>query len=63
MAAPTPAQRIEQVIRTYIKACNDADAEAIAACFCREAIHYFPWSPKCGDLAFDAAGFAGQRRR
>ena len=46
MTATRPAQRIEQVIRTYIQACNDADAEAIAACFCREAVHYSPWSPK-----------------
>jgi methyltransferase len=42
MAQPTPAQRMEQVIRTYIQACNEADAEAIAACFCPEAVHYFP---------------------
>jgi hypothetical protein len=44
-ATPT-AQRIEQVIRKYIQACNDADAPAIAACFCSEAVHYFPWPPK-----------------
>jgi methyltransferase len=42
MAQPTPAQRMEQVIRAYIQACNDADAEAIAACFCPDAVHYFP---------------------
>jgi len=46
MVQPTPAQRMEQVIRRYIHACNEADAEAIAACFCPEAVHYFPWSPK-----------------
>ena len=40
MAQPTPAQRMEQVIRTFIQACNDADAEAIAACFCPEAVQY-----------------------
>jgi hypothetical protein len=33
---------MEHVIRTYIQACNDADAEAIAASFCPEAVHYFP---------------------
>ena len=47
MAQPTPAQRMEQVIRTFIQACNDADAEAIAACFCPEAVQYAPilkWS-------------------
>ena len=37
MAQPTPAQRMEQVIRTFIQACNDADAATIAACFCPEA--------------------------
>jgi hypothetical protein len=40
MAQPTPAQHLEHVIRTYIHACNDADAAAIAACFCPEAVHY-----------------------
>jgi methyltransferase len=35
-----------QVIRTYIQACNDADAEAIVACFCPEAVHYFSSMPK-----------------
>jgi ketosteroid isomerase-like protein len=42
MAQPTPAQHMEQVIRTYFQACNEADAAAIAACFCPEAIHYLP---------------------
>src|SRR2546426_8906963 len=42
MAQPTPAQRMEHVIRTYIQACNDADAAASAVCFCPEAIHYLP---------------------
>jgi ketosteroid isomerase-like protein len=42
MAQPTPAQRLEHVIRTYIQACNDADANAIAACFGPEAVHYSP---------------------
>ena len=35
------AQRMEQVIRKYIQGCNDADAEAISACFCPDAVHYF----------------------
>ena len=42
MVEPTRAQSMEQVIRAYIQACNDADARAIAACFCPEAVHYFP---------------------
>jgi methyltransferase len=42
MTQSTPAQRMEQVIRRYIQACSDADANAIAACFVPEAVHYFP---------------------
>lgn len=45
MAKHPLAEQMEQVIRTYIRACNDADAGAIAACFCPDAVHYFP----CGD--------------
>jgi len=37
---------MEHVIRTYIQACNDADANAIAACFGPEAVHYSPSGPK-----------------
>jgi methyltransferase len=40
MAQPTPAQRMEQVIRMFIQACNDADAETIAASFYPEAVQY-----------------------
>jgi methyltransferase len=35
------AQRMERVIRKYIQGCNDADAEAISACFCPDGVHYF----------------------
>ena len=42
MVQPTVAQRMEQVVRTYIQGCNDADAKMIAACFLPEAVHYFP---------------------
>ena len=42
MAEPTPAQRMEHVVRTYFQACNDADAAAIATCFRPEAVHYYP---------------------
>ena len=41
--APLPiAKRMEQVIRTYIEACNNADATAISACFRSDAVHYGP---------------------
>jgi methyltransferase len=43
---PTTAQRIELVIRAYVKALNDAHAGGIAACFCQDAVHYFPAAPK-----------------
>jgi hypothetical protein len=36
------AQQLEQVVRTYIQACNDADGDAVAACFSSDAVHYMP---------------------
>jgi hypothetical protein len=58
MAQPTPRQRIERVIRTYIQACNNADAEAITACFCSEAVHYSPYIPKWSGAATIGSNFA-----
>jgi methyltransferase len=58
MVQPTTARRIEQVIRKYIEACNDADAQAIAACFCSEAVHYSPWTPKWSGAATIGNNFA-----
>jgi TPR repeat protein len=46
MSEPTVATRIEQAIRNYIQACNDGDSTSIAACFCSNAVHYFPGAPK-----------------
>jgi SnoaL-like domain len=40
------AQRIEHVIRAYVRALNDAYADGIAACFSQDAVHYFPAAPK-----------------
>jgi SnoaL-like domain len=51
MAEPTSAQRIEHIINTYIQACNDADAKAIAACFCPDAVHYGPGFSKWSGAA------------
>jgi len=42
MAQRKVAERMEQVVRTYIQGCNDADAKVIAACFRPEAVHFFP---------------------
>jgi methyltransferase len=62
MAEPAPAQRIEQIIRTYIQACNDADAEAIAACFLPDAVHYGPGMPKWSGAAMIGSNFAKRVR-
>ena len=40
MSQATRAARMEQAIRAYIHACNEADATAIAACFAPDAVHY-----------------------
>ena len=42
MSESNVATRIEQAIRDYIQACNDGDAERVAACFVSDAVHYFP---------------------
>jgi len=50
--APLPiAKRMEQVIRTYIEACNNADATAISACFRSDAVHYGPGIPRWSGAA------------
>jgi methyltransferase len=46
MSESTVAAGIEQAVKAYIRACNDGDAESIAACFCSDAVHYFPTAPK-----------------
>ena len=58
MTQPTPTQRMEQVIRTYIHACNDGDAKAIAGCFCPDAVQYGPAIPKWSGAATIGANFA-----
>ena len=55
---PSTAQRIEHVIRAYVKALNSADADEIAACFCQGADHYFPAQPKRTGAAALGAHFA-----
>jgi methyltransferase len=62
MTPSTPAQRLEQVIRTYIQACNDGDEKAIAACFVAEAVHYFPSLPKWVGAATIGSNFARRVR-
>jgi methyltransferase len=36
------AKRLEQAIHRYIAACNTGDAQAVAAFFTADAVHYFP---------------------
>ncbi len=57
MMSPNTA-RMEQVIRAYVQACNDADADAIAACFTDDAVFYFPWRARWAGAAVIGANFA-----
>jgi SnoaL-like protein len=58
MPQSNPAYRIEQVVRGYIQACNEADRGAIAACFMVNAIHYRPGLPKWSGAGAIAGYFA-----
>jgi len=58
MALPKAAQRMEQVVRAYTQACNDADVDGIAACFSADAEFYFPWRPKWTGAKSIGANFA-----
>lgn len=42
MSSVLTHERMEQTIRTYFDACNEADAAKIQACFVDEGVHYFP---------------------
>jgi hypothetical protein len=58
MTQVSVAARMEQAIRTYIEACNAADADGIARCFDPDAEHYFPTAPKWSGSELIAANFA-----
>jgi ketosteroid isomerase-like protein len=60
---PTSAQCMEHVIRTYVKALNDADCDAVAACFCADAVHYFPAHPRISGAVALGSYFAASVRR
>jgi SnoaL-like domain len=62
MSEPIVATRIEQAVKAYIQACNDGDAETIAACFCSEAVHYFPTGPKWSGASTIGANFSKRLR-
>jgi methyltransferase len=46
MAQHSIADKMGQVVRAYFKACYVPDAKDVAACFCPDAVHYFPGRPK-----------------
>jgi hypothetical protein len=41
MAEHPLSEQMGQVVRNYFRACKDADAKRMAACFCTDAVHYF----------------------
>ena len=53
------AQGMEETIRAYFDACNSGDADAVAAFFTPEAVHYFP--PGMYEGPFVGAGTIGRR--
>lgn len=56
--ASQAAQRMEQVVRRYIHACNRADAMAISEAFVVDAVHYFPDVGKWSGCQTIGNGFA-----
>jgi hypothetical protein len=58
MSESNVATRIEQAITRYIQACNDGDAEKIAACFGSDAVHYFPTIAKWSGSSTIGANFS-----
>ena len=62
MNDPATARRMEQRIKTYVKALNNADDDGIAACFCADAVHYFANIPKISGAATLATHFADSVR-
>ena len=58
MSESNLAARIEQAIRDYIQACNDDDAEKVAACFVSDAVHYFPTVAKWSGASTIGANFS-----
>jgi hypothetical protein len=58
MSESNVATRIEQAIRDYIQACNDGDAEKVAACFVSDAVHYFPTVAKWSGASTIGANFS-----
>ena len=62
MSESTVAAGIEQAVTAYIRACNDGDAETIAACFCSDAVHYFPTGAKWSGAPTIGANFSKRVR-
>ena len=62
MVASTIAARMDSAIRGYIQACNDGDAQKIAAYLHQDATHYYPHLLKSVGASAIAAGFAKRVR-
>ncbi len=58
MTESTVAAGIERAIRNYIQACNDGDADGVAACFNSDAVHYFPTVAKWSGASTVGANFS-----
>jgi len=41
-------QHLESLLRGYFDACNAGDAKTVAACFVKNAVHYFPANERYG---------------
>jgi hypothetical protein len=52
------ASGMEHAIKTYIEACNAADADNISRCFEPDAEHFFPTAPKWSGSKLIGANFA-----
>ena len=42
------SQHLESLLRGYFDACNAGDAKTVAACFTKDAVHYFPANEQYG---------------
>ena len=62
MSEQTVAAGIERAVKAYIQACNDGDAETIAACFGSDAVHYFPTGPKWSGASTIGVNFSKRVR-
>ena len=64
MSTSPSAQTMELTVRAYFAACKKHDANAIAACFAADAVHYLPHLPPLrGGVTIGAAIVGDLHRR